>query len=228
MAGMRLLLIRHGQTSSNVGGALDTAFPGAALTPLGEVQAAAIPAALHGEAVGGVHASPLTRTRQTAAPLARERGLDVRVLDGLEEIAAGALEMRADDEAVEGYLACVSAWMHGDLARAMPGGTDGNAFLARFDAAIGRALAGRADDATVVVVSHGAAIRTWTALRTGLDADEATKLRIMNTGMATLEGGPGGTWDLLEWHHEPLGGVDLEDPAAHDVTGESPDEALED
>jgi broad specificity phosphatase PhoE len=225
MAGMRLLLIRHGQTPSNVAGALDTAFPGAGLTPLGEVQARAIPAALAGEVIGGVHASPLTRTQQTAAPLGAARGLGVRVLDGLEEIAAGDLEMRNDDAAVEAYLGCVSGWMHGDLARVMPGGSDGHAFLARFDAAVGVALAGR-DGGATVVVSHGAAIRVWTAVRTGMDPDGATKSRIMNTGMVTLEGAPGAGWDLLAWHEEPLGGVDLEDPAAHDVTGESPEEAL--
>jgi Phosphotransferase enzyme family len=37
---MRLLLVRHAQTASNVGRALDTAIPGAALTGLGHEQAA--------------------------------------------------------------------------------------------------------------------------------------------------------------------------------------------
>ena len=46
---MRLLLIRHGQTPSNVLGALDTLVPGPGLTPLGLEQAAAIPDALAGE-----------------------------------------------------------------------------------------------------------------------------------------------------------------------------------
>ena len=59
---MRLLLVRHGQTPANVAGALDTAFPGLGLTPLGQAQAEAVPAALADERVAAVHASRLVRT----------------------------------------------------------------------------------------------------------------------------------------------------------------------
>ena len=41
---MRLYLARHAQTLSNVGHALDTAYPGAALTDLGQEQAARLAA----------------------------------------------------------------------------------------------------------------------------------------------------------------------------------------
>jgi probable phosphoglycerate mutase len=228
MLSMRVLLIRHGQTPSNVAGALDTAFPGAGLTPLGQVQAEAVPGALRGEAIGAVYASTLHRARLTAAPLADARGLTVQERPGVAEIAAGDLELKTDEDSVAAYVACIAAWLHGDLDRAMPGGPDGRAFLARYDAAL-RGIAGdRPDGGTVAVVSHGAAIRAYTALRTGMDPDEATKLRIMNTGMAVLDGDPGrpdAEWRLVSWHTEPLGGVDLVDPAAHDVTGESADEA---
>lgn len=43
---MRLLLVRHGETPSNVDRLLDTAVPGPGLTRLGERQAAALPEAL--------------------------------------------------------------------------------------------------------------------------------------------------------------------------------------
>ena len=45
---MRLILILHGQTTSNVDGLLDTDEPGAGLTGLGFVQAAGLPDALGG------------------------------------------------------------------------------------------------------------------------------------------------------------------------------------
>ena len=85
---MRLLLIRHGQTPHNVTGALDTAFPGAGLTELGQRQAAAVPEALADEDVGAVYATSLVRTQLTGSPLAQERSLDVQVREGLQEIAA--------------------------------------------------------------------------------------------------------------------------------------------
>ncbi|POC80683.1 histidine phosphatase family protein, partial [Vibrio vulnificus] len=43
---MRLILIRHGQTESNVHRLLDTAMPGPGLTELGQQQAAGLVSAL--------------------------------------------------------------------------------------------------------------------------------------------------------------------------------------
>lgn len=223
---MRLLLIRHGQTPSNVRGALDTAPPGAALTPLGQAQAGAVPHALTGEDISAVHASTLIRTQLTAAPLASARGLDVLVREGLEEVPAGDLELRDDADAAHAYAAGVARWMTGDLEASLPGGCTGHEFYARYDGAV-RAIADEhGPDDTVVVFSHGAAIRAYTALAVGLDPDVATELRIMNTGMAVLEGDPGTGWQLARWRTEPLGGLGLSDTGAHDVTGESAEEAM--
>jgi probable phosphoglycerate mutase len=90
---VRLFLVRHAQTTSNVGRALDTAYPGAALTGLGLDQAARLAAALAGQPLDAVAASPLLRAQQTAAAVASPRGITVATLDGLREIAAGELEM---------------------------------------------------------------------------------------------------------------------------------------
>lgn len=218
---MRLILVRHGQTPSNVAGALDTAAPGAPLTALGEAQAVALPAALAGEPIAGIYASALTRARLTAAPLGLARALPVQVLPGLEEISAGELEMRADETARQDYAACLIGWMHGDLQRTLPGGADGRSFLDRFDAAVGRIAGSHGEDETVVVVSHGAAIRVVTAVWTGMDGDRAARLDIRNTGAAFLDGSRAAGWRLEGWHPEPLGGAELADPSAVDVTGES-------
>lgn len=225
---MRLLLIRHGQTPNNVTGALDTAFPGAGLTDLGHTQAAAVPAALADEDISAVYASPLVRTQLTGSPLAVERGIDVRVRDGLEEIAAGSFEMRSDREAVEAYLGGLSAWLHRDLDHALPGGTTGHDFMGRYDLAV-RGIAeqhGRHD--TVALFSHGAAIRAYAALVADLGADDVEGMWINNTGMILLEGHPTEGWGLVHWTGEPLGGAHLAGVRAHDVTGEAIDEELDD
>lgn len=223
---MRLLLIRHGQTPHNLAGSLDTAFPGAGLTSLGQAQAAAVPDALVQEDIAGIYASPLVRTQLTAAPLARARGLDLRVQEGLEEISAGELELRTDGDAVHAYAECVAGWMRGDLHHALPGGTSGHAFHSRFDGAVRTIAAQHAADDTVAVFSHGAAIRVFTTLATGLAPSAAIDLSIMNTGMGLLEGDPTTGWELIRWTTEPLGGLDLEDGDAHDITGESAEEAV--
>jgi broad specificity phosphatase PhoE len=223
---VRLLLIRHGQTPHNVTGALDTAFPGAGLTALGQSQARAIPDALAEEDIAGIYASRLVRTQLTAAPLAESRGLDVGVRAGLEEVAAGEFELRADRDAVHAYAGCIATWMHGELEHSLPGGTDGFEFYGRYQAAVHTIAKEHDPDDTVVVFSHGAAIRVYTALAAGLHPEISTELRIMNTGMGVLEGHPETGWELARWSSEPLGGLQLEDLRAHDVTGESAEEAI--
>ncbi|KHL04315.1 histidine phosphatase family protein [Sinomonas humi] len=222
---MRLLLIRHGQTPSNVRGALDTAFPGAGLTALGKAQARAVPDALAHERIAGVYASPLVRTQLTAGPLSETLGASVQVQSGLEEISAGGLEMRNDSEAVEAYGECLIAWMRGELDRRMPEGRTGRDFLARYDAAVREIAATHSEGDTIALFSHGAAIRVYGAVSSRMDGDAAAELRIMNTGMCVLEGSPESGWALEEWRSQPLGGLELEDLTAHDVTGESADDA---
>lgn len=225
---MRLLLIRHGQTPNNVSGALDTRFPGAGLTELGQTQAAAVPAALDDEDVSAVYASPLVRTQLTGSPLGVERAVDVHVREGLEEIAAGDYEMRSDREAVEAYLGGLAAWLHRDLDHALPGGVTGHDFMARYDGAVRGIAAAHGRDDTVAIFSHGAAIRVYATLAADLDAERVEGLWINNTGMVLLEGRPGQGWDLVRWEAQPLGGAHLAGVRAHDVTGEALDEELDD
>src|ERR1700761_4036649 len=100
---MRLLLIRHAESTDNVPGILGTSVPGPVLTDLGREQAAAIPAALADQPIDAIFVSSMQRTSLTAAPLATDRGLDVTVLDDLGEISAGDYEGRSDKEAIHTY-----------------------------------------------------------------------------------------------------------------------------
>src|SRR5699024_1960948 len=145
-------------------GTLDTAHPGAGLTELGRRQAEAVPDAVAGEDIAGIHVSRLIRTHETAAPLAAARGIEPQVTDGLEEIAAGDYELRRDQEAVEAYQHNQAAWGGGAWDHALPGGEDGHTFRARYTGALRRIAELYADDATVAVVSHGAAIRVVATL----------------------------------------------------------------
>ncbi|MFJ5773021.1 histidine phosphatase family protein [Streptomyces sp. NPDC093094] len=196
---MRLLLVRHAQTVANVDFLLDTAYPGAELTELGERQAAALPEALAGEDVTAVYASPLTRTRRTAAPLAAARGLEVRVRDGLREVTAGDLEMLpGGSPRGQTFMRTVVAWMEGATRLRMPGGETGEEVLARYDAVVAEAADGGAG--TAVLVSHGAAVRLWTAVRAGnLDAPFGASQGLENTGVVVLEGSPSDGWTALSW-----------------------------
>ncbi|MGW8377494.1 histidine phosphatase family protein [Streptomyces sp. ODS28] len=213
---MRLLLIRHGQTPSNLVHALDTGAPGPGLTELGERQAAALPEALAGEDIAVLYASTLVRTQLTAAPLAAARGLVPEIREGIRELSAGDMEMRTDDEAAHTYMSTAFAWSGGDTALRMPGGESGDEALARFDAVVAeahRALPG--GEGTAALVSHGAAIRMWTAARAqNLDVEFAAAHPLSNTGVVVLDGAPGQGWKALTWEDAPVGGTGLADPYA--------------
>ncbi|WP_206062821.1 histidine phosphatase family protein [Nocardioides piscis] len=135
---MRLFLLRHGQTHANVSGELDTGVPGLELTDLGHQQAAAAARALTDAGITAIGVSSLTRTHQTARPLAEQLALDPSRHDGLREITAGDFEMRNDHDAIHGFLETIGAWLEDDLERRMPGGETGLEFLARYDDAIAR------------------------------------------------------------------------------------------
>lgn len=197
---MRLLFVRHAQTASNVGRALDTAIPGAALTGLGHEQVARLVGRLAGEHLDAVAASPLLRARQTAGPVAAARALAPVTLDGLREIEAGDLEMETSAQAIERYRDVIAAWATGAPEVVMPGGSSGHEFLGRFDGAV-RTLEDTAS--SVVAVSHGAAIRTWIAARCrGVDAAVVSRRALANTGIAVVEGSAGAGWRLTGWREE--------------------------
>lgn len=216
---MRLVLVRHGQTPSNVAGALDTGAPGAPLTTLGHRQADALADVFGVERIHGVYASDRIRAQLTAAPLAARQRLEVPVLPGLGEISAGDLELRTDEDAVLAYATSAHAWVAGDLDRALPGGESGSQFLERYDNAIAEIVAGHDADDVVVALSHGAAIRTWTALRARSSGPSPNALA--NTGCVDLRGTPSTGWEVAGWSAAPLGGAHLLDLAAHDVTSEA-------
>jgi broad specificity phosphatase PhoE len=218
---MRLILVRHGQTSSNVGGHLDTDRPGADLTDLGREQAEKLTGVLGHEPIECIYASTLVRTQQTAAPLAGLFGLETRIRDGLREISAGNLEMRNDEAAVRRYLETIFEWSAGNLEARIPGGETGHEVFGRFDEVLTEA-AGMGLK-TAVVVSHGAVIRSWSAARAdNIATDFAAWRPVANTGAVILEGHPANGWHALDWEGEALGGpavdtADTDGPAGEPI-----------
>ena len=73
----------------------------------------------------------------------------------------------------------------------------------------------------VLVVSHGAALRTWTSSRMLPDqgAPAATD-PLHNTALIVLEGDMDTGWRLVSWQGGPAGGAFLDDHTAADPTGD--------
>lgn len=220
---MRLLLLRHGQTHGNTQGALDTGFPGNDLTDLGVRQAEAAARVLAEDPPAAIYVSTLVRTQQTAAPLAAALGLEPVVREGLREISAGDYEMATDHDSILGYIGTVADWIEGRTETRMAGGELGTEFLARYDDVVREIVDAGHDRA--LVVSHGAAIRTWVASRvTDSETHEMATEGLANTACIQLDGSFEEGWTVARWDAEPVGGAYLDDHVAPDPTGQDLDE----
>ena len=202
---MKLYLIRHAQSTANVRHALDTKLPGPPLTDLGHEQARSLAAQLVGQPIAAVYASQAVRAQQTAVPLATERGQELQVAEGVQEVFVGDLEGRSDQEAIQRYLETVRPWLSGDLSGSMPGGESGEQVRARYLDAVAQLRARHEDaddahEAAVALFSHGGVIRLgadWLADNVRPEVADAGLLP--NTGVVELETRPNGGWTCLHW-----------------------------
>jgi probable phosphoglycerate mutase len=207
---MKLVLARHGQTSANVAKRLSTRPPGDPLTDLGQAQAQALGARLAQMDVTAVYASTAIRAQQTAAPVAAAHGLDVTVVDDVHELYVGDLEDRADEPAREKFYEIELAWEAGDAEARLPGGESATEVFARFRPVIEQIT--KDASGTVVLVSHGGAIRIVAAALAG----RATLPGYLpNTGIVVLSPTDDG-WELES--------VDETVPQPGDVTAGGPAE----
>lgn len=216
----RIILLRHGQTFSNVERLLDTRPPGAELTERGREQAtdvgielAHLVAAGDGEKgrLRGIISSVALRAQQTSMLAARsfertadlpEFSVDVDVRTGIHEVFTGEYEMSNSEDAHRGYSTALRGWLAGDAEACCPGGETYRDVLARYQSVLENVAAGLGDDDDVVVVSHGAAIRlVATHASNNIDGDFAFTGYLQNCRFVVLEprGEEFGQWTVTRW-----------------------------
>lgn len=154
--------MRHGQSIPYVDGQPFPLIDGHGdppLSPRGEWQAQRVAQRLHAEPVDAIYVSSLTRTHQTAAPLAQRLGMSASVEPDLREVFLGEFEgglfrkMSAD-----GHPAVLEMRRTGDWG-AIPGAETNEQLRTRSVAVIDR-LAEKHADQLIVVVCHGGVIAT--------------------------------------------------------------------
>lgn len=203
--GLRLVLVRHGQTDANAGRVLDTALPGSPLNALGHDQARAVAGLLADWPVRAIFASRATRAQETAAPIAQAHGLPVTVLDGVHEISVGDLEGTSDAHSRHVFEDVYDGWWGGELTRRMPGGESAADVRERVLPVVDEIVAAAEDlppGSAVVLVSHGATIRIVAAALLGETVETAY---VPNTGRVVLarDAGSETGWTLHLWDSGP-------------------------
>ncbi|MDQ3679050.1 MAG: MSMEG_4193 family putative phosphomutase [Actinomycetota bacterium] len=163
------LFVRHGRTPTT-----GTVLPGQAkglhLADEGSAQAEEVAGRLSViDKVDAVYASPLERTRETAAPIAKRHGLKVRVDKGLADCDFGewtGAELKT--------LAKLPEWR---VVQSYPSGfrfPGGESFLEMYARMVGTVerLRSRHRGGTVVIVSHADPIKAAVAHASGTHLDQ--------------------------------------------------------
>jgi probable phosphoglycerate mutase len=135
----RVLLVRHGQSQGNA----ERRFGGHTATPLSELghrQAEATARALAAEGVTAVYSSDLLRAVQTAEPLARATGLEIRRTAALRERSVGLMEGLTFEEAAAAHPEEYAALLRRDFEHVLAGGESYRQLLDRAAAGLDRAV----------------------------------------------------------------------------------------
>jgi broad specificity phosphatase PhoE len=179
---MKLIFVRHAESTANAEGRYQghSEHP---LSGLGEAQAEQLSRQFHRDGFEPTHvyASPLMRTRQTAAVLARRWPVEVAYMDDLMEYDIGILSGLNDEEIAVKYpdLDLEHAWTR-QLAD-VEGAEPLRARRARAERVVERALGGHYDGDTVVMVTHGGILQHILAVLLGTDRTWGTTVH--NTGV---------------------------------------------
>ncbi|MBW0272823.1 histidine phosphatase family protein [Nocardia sp. MH4] len=201
---MTLTLVRHGESTGNASGLIDTTVPGPELTAKGWEQSAAVAELLADCKFDGVYASTMIRTQQTAAPTSQLCGLPTVIEDGIHEIEAGIYEGTPERDAGRDYFAAPLQWIQGNLDARIPGSINGHEFKKRMNDSI-QDIQDRGSK-RAAVFSHGGAIMVWTLM--SVSDPDPSKLQsdpLHNTGRVVVKGSPAKGWKLVSWDGHSAG-----------------------
>jgi broad specificity phosphatase PhoE len=203
VSGRRVVLWRHGRTAWNA----ETRFQGSTDVPLDDVGLAQAERAARDLATlepDLLVSSDLERARVTAEALGALLDLDVTTDPALRETFAGTWQGLVRDEIIATDGDTFRRWAAGDDVR--PGGGElRSEVAARVTGAVLRHADALPAGGTLVVASHGGAIRACLGTLLGLPAEHWPVLGgLVNCAWSVLEEMPGGRWRLLEHNARSL------------------------
>jgi probable phosphoglycerate mutase len=198
----QVVLWRHGRTEWNVAGRVQ----GQSDTPLDEVghqQAREAAARLATLKPYRILSSDLQRARDTANYLGAISGVEVELDERFRELNFGAREGLTWREAWDQMPEGMQAWVDGDETQ-IPGSETHVEAGERFAAGLEAALPSLPADAVLVVVAHGAVLRTGICSFLGIPrAHWGTFGALNNCAWSVLEETPwrpDTRWRLTEWN----------------------------
>jgi probable phosphoglycerate mutase len=185
----RLLLARHGRTAANALGHFQ-GHGGAALDEVGRDEAARLARRMSHSGATRVVASDLVRAVETARPTAEALGLELVTDRRLREVDVGTWGGLTAAEVEKKFPEEHAAWRAGvDIPR---GGGETYEDAGNRIRGVLEELVRVAPGATIVVVSHGAALQALGRLLLGLSATTRVFWGLRNTGLCEVTHEPHG------------------------------------
>jgi probable phosphoglycerate mutase len=178
-----LLLIRHARHDL-LGKVLAGRAPGLHLNSEGRREAKELVGRLREIPFSAIYSSPLERARETAGPLANDRGLAVRVSEGFNEMGFG--EWTSLSFADLGERAEWKLWNAARSQARPPGGETIGAVFIRTAAELDRLSIAHPED-VVVVFSHADVIKAAVMSSLGISIDYHMRLEISPASITVIQ-----------------------------------------
>lgn len=196
-----VIAIRHGQSLSNIRMTF-TGHMDSPLTELGLKQAKNTAAYLKDFPIDAIYASDLSRTIETARPLAAARGLEIVPDPRLREICGGEWEGKTGTVIAELYPEDHAAWKRGLTFGKPTGGESIFDVARRVDEFMGELLE-RHHGECVAIVSHAIAVRVLACRWFGYEIDDIEKVPFMtNASVSIVRYHDDGKIEIVEYGHD--------------------------
>jgi broad specificity phosphatase PhoE len=198
----RVVLWRHGRTDWNVAGRVQGQTD-IHLDEVGREQARSAAARLAALSPERIVSSDLVRAHDTARQLAEATGLEVELDPRLREMNFGDREGMTWREAWAAFPDGMRAWVDGDQTQ-IPGSETYRGAGERLAAALTDHLSRLSPGGTLVVVAHGAVLRTGVCAFLQISESHWSSFGgLSNCSWAVLEESRSGEWSkwrLTEWN----------------------------
>lgn len=201
----RFFIIRHGETVWNADRNRYSGRTDVELSEKGSLQAEQASALLKGTRFNRIYASTLIRARETAKPIARTHGLEVRTDERLVEADFGEWEGKYAHLVHSEHADQWKAWVGDASPDVRAGGTgETRGEIAERMTGFITELARIYPDERIAVVSHSTAIRLLVASILGMPLHAFRRLSLNNAGVTIIDADTEGKCTVLQFN----GGLD--------------------
>jgi broad specificity phosphatase PhoE len=176
-----IILARHGETDWNT----DIIFRGRADVPLNDAglrQAGRLGEYLSGEKIDVIYSSPLKRAVKTAEAIATRQGLDINIVDNLNDIDCGRWQGLSLQEVKDKYPELYQDWLDTPEQVRLPGGETLAEVRNRVVPFIEDAMM-RCGEGTILLVSHRVVHKVIIGALLGLDNASFWNFRLDTGGI---------------------------------------------